>query len=197
MNLKNIASESTLKKAGNVLFYSLMIFFVFSTDAKAWMLKQLVSLGLFQTEIKKGPSAKDMAQHNVSFSYYDANGRVVSSADLKGKVVFVNFWATWCPPCRAEMPSLSALYNQFKDDDRYVFLFISEDEDLTKAKSYLQKEGFDIPLASRAGDVPAQIYSGTLPTTIVFNKDGQVVLKKEGIAGYNTPAFIKQLKDLL
>jgi thiol-disulfide isomerase/thioredoxin len=161
------------------------------------MLEKLVSLGLFQTEIKKGPSAKDMAQHNVSFSYYDANDRVVSSADLKGKVVFVNFWATWCPPCRAEMPSLSALYNQFKDDDRYVFLFISEDEDLTKAKSYLQKEGFDIPLASRAGDVPAQIYSGTLPTTLVFNKDGQVVLKKEGIAGYNTPAFIKQLKDLL
>jgi len=196
MDLKNITSKSFLGKAGNVLFYGLLIFFVFSTDAKSWALEKLVSIGLFKAEIKKDTPAQELVQNSVSFSYYDASGQQVSISALKGKVVFINFWATWCPPCRAEMPSLNALYNKFKGDDRYVFLFISEDEDLSKAKTYLQKEGFDIPLASSTGTVPSQIYSGTLPTTIVLNKDGQVVLKKEGIGAYNTPAFIKQLKDL-
>jgi thiol-disulfide isomerase/thioredoxin len=196
MNLKNLSSKTILNKAGNVLFYGLLIFFVFSTNAKSWALEKLVSMGLFKAEIKE-ESVKDPAHNSVSFSYYDASGQAESTSALKGKVVFINFWATWCPPCRAEMPSLNALYNKFKSDDRYVFLFISEDEDLSKAKAYLQKEGFNIPMASRAGNIPSQIYSGTLPTTIVLNKDGLVVLKKEGIAGYNTPAFIKQLKDLM
>ena len=94
------------------------------------------------------------------------------------------------------MPSLHALYNKFKDDNRLVFLFISEDEDLTKARSYLQTNGFDLPLATSTGIIPAQIYTGTLPTTVVLDKEGKLVLKREGIAGYNTPGFIKQLKEL-
>ena len=54
-----------------------------------------------------------------------------------------------------------------------------------------------MPLYSSTGNVPTEIYSGSLPTTIVLNKEGKVVLKKDGMAGYNTDAFIKQLKDLL
>lgn len=132
-----------------------------------------------------------------SFSYIDARSQQVSTAGLKGKVVFINFWATWCPPCRAEMPSLDALYNEFKSDDRFVFLFINEDEDRAKAEQYLKESGFSVPLVTRAGTVPGELYSGTLPTTLVLNKEGAVVLKHEGVAGYNTPKFKQQLKDLL
>lgn len=197
MNSKNIHSKSILKKAGNILFFVLLLFFIFSTDAKSWVLKQLVFVGLFKAEIKKDSQVKNLPQADLSFSFSDANGKKRSTADLRGKVVFINFWATWCPPCRAEMPSLNALYNKFKDDDRFVFLFINEDENFSKAKKYLQNNGFDIPIASRVGSAPSSIFSGTLPTTVVLDKEGNVVLKHEGMAGYNTSDFIQQLKDLL
>lgn len=197
MNKGESRKKSIIGKAWNVLFFAGLIFFVFSTDAKSWVLRQLVSVGLFNAKIENDAVAKRPATSAHSFSFSDASGVVRSTEDLKGKVVFINFWATWCPPCRAEMPSLDALYNEFKGDDRFVFLFISEDDDLSKAQRYLEENGFDVPLVTRAGNVPAELYSGTLPTTVVLNKEGAVVLKHEGVAGYNTPRFKQQLRDLL
>ncbi len=182
------------KIAGNIVFYGLLLFLVFSTDARAWLLQQIVRSGLFNAEIKKEAPANVAP---VAFSFYTADGKLVSTSDLKGKVVFINFWATWCPPCRAEMPSLQALYDQFKNDNRFVFLFINEDEDKAKAVRYLQKEGHTFPLITRAGAVPAEVYSGTLPTTVVLDKEGRVAYKKDGIANYNTQKFKKLLQSLL
>jgi thiol-disulfide isomerase/thioredoxin len=197
-----VNKEKHQKKAGvssiwNVVFFAALLFFVFSTDAKAWVLRQLVSVGLFNAKIEKGEVHKGTAPAAPSFSFYNAGGQPVSTTDLKGKVVFINFWATWCPPCRAEMPSLDALYKEFSSDERFVFLFINEDDDLAKAEKYLKENRYAMPLVTRAGPVPGELYSGTLPTTLVLDKRGAVVLKHEGVAGYNTPRFKQQLKDLL
>lgn len=172
-----------------------LILIIFSPGAKSWLLQQLVSVGLFKAEIKK--EGIQNQPETTSFLYTKAAGKISAVADLKGKVVFINFWASWCPPCRAEMPSLEGLYQQLKNDDRFVFLFINEDEDKPKAAAYLEKNHFSIPLYNRSGDLPNAIFSGTLPTTIVINKAGKLVLKHEGMAGYNTDAFMKQLKELL
>ncbi len=187
---------SAVKKRGlSILLISFLIIIVFVPDAKSLLLQQLVSAGLFNAEIKK-EGVNNLPQ-TASFSFTNSAGITVTTAGLKGKVVFINFWASWCPPCRAEMPSLDELYKKLQNDDRFVFLFINEDEDKSKAIKYLEKNHFTIPLYSRLGDVPNEIFSGTLPTTVVIDKDGKVVLKHEGLAGYNTDAFIRQLKDLL
>lgn len=189
-------SKKNRKTAGNILFFMVLLFFVFSVDARSWVLKQLIAVGLFNVKIEEDAQVGHPLQNDLSFSFSDANGKEMTTADLKGKVVFLNFWATWCPPCRAEMPSLNELYNTLKDDDRIFFLFISEDEDTVKARNYLQKHGFDIPFITRSGRIPPGIFSGTLPTTIVLNKEGRIVLKHEGIANYNTSEFRQQLKNL-
>lgn len=187
---------SAVKKRGlSVLLISFLIIIVFVPDAKSFLLQQLVSVGLFKAEIKK--NGVNNLPEKASFSFTNSASITATTAGLKGKVVFINFWASWCPPCRAEMPSLDELYKKLQNDDRFVFLFINEDEDKSKAIKYLEKNHFTIPLYSRLGDVPNEIFSGTLPTTVVINKDGKVVLKHEGLAGYNTEAFIRQLKDLL
>jgi thiol-disulfide isomerase/thioredoxin len=95
------------------------------------------------------------------------------------------------------MPSLENLYQKFKDDDRIVFLFMNEDEDKNKAIEYLEKNSFTIPLFYSSGNVPREIFSGSLPTTIVLDKEGKIVLKHQGMAGYDTEGFIRQLKELL
>ena len=183
-----------LRIGSNLLFYGLLAALIFSSDAKAFVLQQLVRVGLFNAEIKTESVARSNAG---AFSFYTADGKVVSTDALKGKVVFINFWATWCPPCQAEMPSLQALHQKFQNDDRIVFLFISEDEDLGKATQYLQSLQTTFPLLTRAGEVPEALFSGTLPTTVVLDKKGNLVYKKEGIANYNSSAFITGLKNLL
>lgn len=183
------------KNAITVLLTCFVLILFISPNAKAWLLQKLISVGLFKAEIKKDGIQNQ--PETSSFLYTDASGKTSSTADLKGKVVFINFWASWCPPCQAEMPSIEALYKKLAKDDRFVFLFINEDEDKQQAENYLEKNRYSIPLYSRPGNVPDEIFSGNLPTTIVINKEGKIVLKHEGIAGYDTDAFMKQLEDLL
>lgn len=197
MEIKEKNPKRVWKKVGNYLFIGLMLFVVLNTDAKSWVLKQLVSVGLFQAEINKESTADKRPLQTPSFSYAGADGKAVSTAELKGKVVFINFWATWCPPCRAEMPTLDALYRKLKDDNRFVFLFMNEDDNQQKANDYLQSNGYIFPLVVPAGPIPSELYSGTLPTTLVLDKEGKVVMKHEGLANYNTDKFLEQLKGLL
>lgn len=183
------------KNVVTILLMGFALLLLVSPDAKGWLLQKLVSVGLFKAEIKK----EAIQNHPVatSFLYTNEAGKINSTADLKGKVVFINFWASWCPPCQAEMPSIETLYKKLEKDDRFVFLFINEDDDKVKAKNYLAKHQYTIPFYSRSGIVPNEIYSGSLPTTVVINKDGKIVLKKEGMAGYDSDEFLQQLKELL
>lgn len=183
------------KNAITILLTGFALILFISPNAKGWVLQRLLSVGLFKADIKKEGIQKQLAA--TSFLYTNEAGTMSSTADLKGKVVFINFWASWCPPCQAEMPSIEALYKKLEKDDRFVFLFINEDDDKDKAKNYLQQHEYTIPLYSRSGTVPNEIFSGSLPTTLVINKEGKIVLKKEGMAGYDTDEFMQQLKDLL
>jgi thiol-disulfide isomerase/thioredoxin len=197
MNDKQPDRKKQLRRAGNILFFGLVLLLLFNPAAKSWLLRQLMAVGLFNAEIKKEAPVTNLPPAAIAFSFRDDKGAVVSTADLKGKVVFINFWATWCPPCIAEMPSLNDLYNQLRDDKQFVFLFINEDEDMAKAKTFLHKGEYSLPLMTRSGSIPEDIYSGTLPTTVVLNKEGKIVFKHEGLAKYNSTTFINQLKALL
>ena len=182
------------KHWGSIIFYALILFFVFNTDAKSWVLRQVIASGVLNTSIKKDAPYKQ--PFSASFSFSSPEGNMLTSSTLQGKVVFINFWASWCPPCRAEMPSLNNLYQTLKNDSRFVFLFVSEDDDRTKASEYLKKNNFSIPVYYR-NQVSSEMYSGTLPTTIVLDKKGNIVMKHAGLAGYDNEKFITQLKSLL
>lgn len=190
------AERKPLKIVGNVLFYGLLLLVLLNGDVKSWVLRQLVSVGIFSTSIDKTSDKKSSLPKAASFSYRNEKGETVSTESLKGKVVFINFWASWCPPCRAEMPSIDELYKQFKNDERYVFVFMNEDEDKQKAINYLKKEGFDMPIMTSASAISQDLYSGTLPTTIVLNKAGEVAMKHEGMAKYNSGSFVEDFIEL-
>ncbi|MEO8943076.1 MAG: TlpA disulfide reductase family protein [Ginsengibacter sp.] len=178
-----------------ILFYGLLAIFIFSPDAKSWLLRQVVSTGLLKADIKKVDANKNIPAI-APFSISDSEGKIITTGDLKGKVVFINFWASWCPPCRAEMPSLNELYLKLKDDDRFVFLFMNEDDDKAKAVRYIEDNQLAIPFLYPIDQVPVEIFSGTLPTTVVLDKKGKVVLKHSGMAKFDTDDFIRQLKEL-
>lgn len=177
----------------NGLFIAVMLLLIFSSGAKSWLLQRLMDVGLFQAKIKTEQSARAAP----AFSFVDAAGQQQSTAGLKGKVVFLNFWATWCPPCKAEMPSLQKLYDRFKDDDRVVFLFLNEDNTAVAAVQYLNKNNYTMPYVRLAGPAPDELFSGALPTTVILDQEGKVVYHHEGVARYDSKGFIAQLEALL
>jgi thiol-disulfide isomerase/thioredoxin len=191
----NVSRKRIIRITWNVVFVGALLLLLFSPGVKVWMLKQLLSVGLFKPDIKAGNTSSKAPA--TAFAYQDQKGNVVSSTELRGKVVFINFWATWCPPCRAEMPALNELYEQFKGDNRIVFMFMNEDENVDKANTFLSSNHYSFPVVTRAGNVSEEMFAGTLPTTIVLDKQGRIVMKHEGVASYNNSTFKEQLKSLL
>lgn len=118
--------------------------------------------------------------------------KMLRLSELKGKVVFINFWATWCPPCIAEMPDIENLYQDVKDED-IVFLMISLDEIPEKARTFIEKKEFTFPVYFLASSTPPEFESSAIPTTIVLSPQGEIVVHQEGMAQYNS----KQFKEFL
>lgn len=110
------------------------------------------------------------------------NTNDINFQDLKEKVIIVNFWATWCPPCIAEMPSFQELYTTYKDD--VSFLFITNDK-IKTCKAFLKKYNYNFPVYNPLSELPNQISTNSLPTTFIINKKGKIVLKKTGVANWN------------
>jgi thiol-disulfide isomerase/thioredoxin len=129
------------------------------------------------------------------FLVNDLNGNLISTADWSGKIVVLNFWATWCPPCREEIPELITLADRYKD--RLVVVGVSmDDSDPQEVKQFAQSMGMTYPivmasreLVSEYGGVPA------LPTSFVINKEGRIVQKHVGL--YATEVYEGEIRALL
>ncbi|TKC12712.1 TlpA family protein disulfide reductase [Pedobacter polaris] len=185
------------KHIKTVILVTIVLVILFVPAAKATLIQGLMEIGLFKPSIEDKKSELDADLSTIKFK--DATGKVISLADLKGKVVFLNFWATWCPPCLAEMPSINMFYEQFKNDKDIVFLMIDADGDFPKAQAYMDRKNYKLPVYTFGSDIPKTLFKGSLPTTVVLDKQGRVSLNGEGAANYASSqfiTFIKQLKDL-
>lgn len=180
----------------SVVFSLFIIFLIVSVDARVWVIKQLISTGLFNADIgKKEVDKPDNIK--ADFDFLDERGHLINMASLRGKVVFINFWASWCPPCRAEFPSIMVVSRKFKNHPEVYFLMINVDDHPATAQAYLKKENFVLPIFRINRDVPDYIFNGALPTTIVLDKKGRIRFRHEGFANYGTDNFAAQIKELL
>ncbi|WP_353959608.1 TlpA family protein disulfide reductase [Echinicola jeungdonensis] len=105
----------------------------------------------------------------------DRNGKLIDLKDYKGKTLFINLWATWCAPCRAEMPHIASLYEKVKDQENLEFLMLALDDDFNKSEKYVDAEGFGFPVFQAIGRISPSLHSQSIPTTLVVNKEGKIV----------------------
>ncbi|MBF0597328.1 TlpA family protein disulfide reductase [Faecalibacter sp. WQ 117] len=179
----------------NILFVSLGIVLLFSTDAKAFLQQSLMKVGFFK------PNLENVVTKNIDKDYLDVNlinnrGEVVTLADFKGKVVFINFWATWCPPCIAEMPSIQILHDKFKDDSDVVILTVEIESKKEKAKQFMKRKKLTLPVYYPNSNLPIVLFDGTLPTTVILDKEGNIAHKTLGMADYSGNDIVDFLKEI-
>ena len=133
-----------------------------------------------------------------NFTLPDLDDKMVSLADFKGKVVLLNIWATWCPPCVEEMPSMEKLYRELKDEN---FVILAVSIDVTGAKAvvpFMKKHNLSFPaLTDTKGKIKTLYQTTGVPESIIIDKDGIIVEKIIGPRDWATSSAFRFFRNLI
>ncbi|HEY1025494.1 MAG TPA: TlpA disulfide reductase family protein [Sphingobacteriaceae bacterium] len=178
-----------------VLFLGLAVLLLIgiNSKARALVVRALIRVGVYEPNVSGlkpkaaaiTPNEPNAMKPMPDLLFRDADGKAVSITELRGKVIFLNFWATWCPPCIAEMPSINTLYNNVKSNGNIVFLMVDVDGNAGRSKKIMQKKQFNLPVHVPESSIPETIFRGTIPTTLIINKEGFIVFHEQSMADYS------------
>jgi len=129
-----------------------------------------------------------------SWLIYDMKGNQVLFSSLNEKPVFLNFWATWCPPCVAEMPGIIELHEKYKNEVNFILV---SNESAEKVLSFAKKHNFDEDLFYQNTSLPAIFSSQSIPTTFIISREGMVVVSEKGAARWNSSRTEEVIKKLI
>ena len=179
------------KHWSNILFFGLIIFMFTPAGMplRAWLIKgvSFITSRVENLEIDKDERIQ-LSDYN--WQLIDQEGNPVDFSSFKGKVLLINNWATTCPPCVAEMPSLQKLYDSRKDE--VFFLFIAHDRP-GRVKDFLQKNNLHLPVYYIQSAVPKELKSPRIPTTFIIDKQGNIVVHKTGAVDWDSSQVHKIL----
>lgn len=182
------------KNLSNILFFGFILFLFtpYGLPLRATLIKgvSFVTTRVFSMEINKDERIK---LSTYDWQLLDIEGNKIDFNSFRNKVIVVNFWATWCPPCIAEMPAFEKLYQDYKNN--VVFLFVAND-DPKKVEKFISNKGYSHPVYYQLTEAPKDLLSNSLPTTYIINKEGEIVVDKTGAADWNS-GKVRDLLDTL
>ena len=145
------------------------------------------------------PSLSDLritAHTDYRWTLQRLDGTRVDFSEFRGKVVFLNFWATWCPPCTAELPNIQRLYETLKTED-IVFVNSSYQAQVV-VQTFASETGLDLPLYLHGSYVPPIFISNRgIPVTFIINREGGIVYEHIGPARWDDESVLRFIRDLL
>ena len=159
----------------------------------AVLLISVLTIGAYsQEKEQEDPKSFDLTkigQKVPEFSFTTIDGKTINIKDLEGKTVLINFFATWCPPCRAEMPQLEAqVWPKFKDRDFYM-VSLGRDHDMETMVKFQKKTGFTFPIAPDKGKkIYSLFFEKYIPRNVLINTKGEIILQE---FGYTEEEFAK------
>lgn len=163
------------------------VFSAISEKSVPWYSEKLEAIGFY---VFPEPQAFS------SFSVLNLNGKATSVESLLGKVVLLNFWATWCPPCRSEMPTIEILNNTMKDKN-FAIMAISVGEKHSTVSDFLKSSPYTFPVyLDETGAVSRSFVGQGIPTTFILNKQGEVIAGVIGALSYSDPSVVEVFKNL-
>lgn len=170
-----------LKKHKSNLIFTAIILIIFLTPL-GFHLKVFVNryINFSPSEI---PLEEQITLNNYNWQLTDDKGSQIDFNDFNDKVIVINFWATWCPPCVAEMPSFQKLYDKYQD--KVIFLFVANDK-TEKVNKFMIDKSYHFQNFYEVSNTPPELISSSIPTTFIINKRGNIIMKKKGAANWNS-----------
>ncbi|TYP92139.1 Thiol-disulfide isomerase or thioredoxin [Fodinibius salinus] len=177
---------------------ALLYFTGWHTEVLGTLQRGMLWTGLFDADTSQVTTTDGpvLTSQDYQFELLQTNGSRTTLSEFKGNVIFLNVWASWCPPCVAEMPTIESLYNKVSDNEHIRFVLLSMDQEPQKAVQFMKSKKFDMPYYFPSSELPTKFQSQYLPTTYVISKEGKVIYKKEGIADYSAPVFMQWIEEL-
>jgi len=193
--LKDWIKKSLVSKILDIITL-LLIILILIPSSRMYLKTQFTRLTMRPPSVTSGSGNNVLLQPaDYRLSLIDNKGKKVTLENFKGQVIFLNFWATWCPPCVAEMPDLQDLYDQYKN--KVEFFFISNEES-SVTKQFMLKHNLNLPVYHLSGNrVPEAFHSNTIPATFVISQDGQIIISRKGAARWNSESVKNMLDALL
>jgi thiol-disulfide isomerase/thioredoxin len=134
-----------------------------------------------------------LSEEELNLILIDKAGNLKTLYEFDNKPVLINFWATWCPPCIAELPSLQKLYNKYKDDVHFIFIV---NEPFEAVEQFLEKRNFSVPFFRLTGNVPDMFETAILPTTYLIDNEN-IIIHKTGAARWDSGKVMRLLDELI
>ncbi len=178
---------STLK---NSIFFIIILLLIIPQTRLPIQVFLNKGLALLSPGLEK--NKRDLTNYNWQLKRND--NRPYNLSETKGKVVLINFWATWCPPCIAEMPSLHDLYDDYKD--KIEFVLVSSEEKTTIA-SFLDKKGYHFNFYTPTEIPPETFKVSSIPRTFLISKTGKIIIDETGAANWNSKKVRETIDQLL
>jgi len=133
----------------------------------------------------------------IDFNLPLLDGTKISLSQFKGKVIFLNFWATWCGPCRSEMPSMEAVYQKLKDKGLEI-LALNLGDSKSKVSVFMSENKLSFPAVLDEKSITGSYYSvKAIPTTYIIDRRGLIVARIIGSINWNTPKIISAIETVL
>ncbi|MGW8315758.1 MAG: TlpA family protein disulfide reductase [Bacteroidales bacterium] len=188
-------TRSTWQKSLDILFWVLLVLLIIPGPRKtiATQVNRLV-LNLKGPGLLKEDKQVELTDIDYHWVLGTADSEPVFLSDLRDQVIFLNFWATWCPPCVAEMPEIEKAYQKHKNQVAFV-LVTNEKPEVVKA--FMEKHGYDLPVLYPGTEIPEVFQVGSLPTTFIISREGKIVARKTGAANWDSRATDRLFEELV
>lgn len=163
-----------------------------AVHVQAGFQRVLLETGLFNPDLVP---VEERVLADLDFGVSDGRGQPWQVHETQGDVLFMNFWATWCAPCLAEMPAIARLEEDY--GDRIEFIMVSFDQDFEVAREYLTRQSDRLEPLRPTSSIPASLTTGLIPTTVVVDRQGRIAVHEAGMADYDSRRFRDVLDRLI
>ena len=175
----------------SLLLASFVMAMLLIPSFKEFVIRQI----LMKPTLEKTENVLTFSDEEMNLQLKGINVPDANLSDFKGKAMFLNFWGTWCPPCRAEYPSIQKLYEAKKDKMQFVLIAMQDQEE--QVKKFLQENNYTTPVYLATSPISEKMLPSSFPTTYLLDKNGRILKKEESAKDWSSASVFQFIDSLI